>query len=99
MKFSGAPTAIHDIQHALQEEDGGSRYQKIRYNRFVANFNLEEPVNALFFFFRFCFIILAISLIRLWRHTIFSVSCLPSRPEGRAQWQHPRPPFRQTVKV
>jgi len=33
---------------------------------------------------------------KIWRHTILSFSCLPSRPEGRAQRQHP--PFRQTVK-
>jgi len=32
---------------------------------------------------------------RLWRHAIFCVSCLPSRPEGRASWL---PPFCQTVK-
>jgi len=42
-----------------------------------------------------CLIILAFSLARLWRHTVLSFSCLPSRPEGRAQWQQPRPPFRQ----
>jgi len=40
----------------------------------------------------FCSIILAFSLYRLWRHTILSSSCLPSRPESRARWQHPRPP-------
>jgi len=33
-----------------------------------------------------------------WRHAILSFSCLPSRPEGRAQWQHPQAPFRQTVR-
>jgi len=39
--------------------------------------------------FFFCLIILAFSLARLWWHT---ASCLPSRPEGRAQWQQPRLP-------
>jgi len=47
----------------------------------------------------FCLIILAFSLSRLWRHTIFSVSCLPSLPKshifigqlksGRARWCDP----------
>ena len=37
----------------------------------------------------FCLIILAFSIARLRRHTIFSVSCLPF------QWQHP---FRQKTK-
>jgi len=49
-------------------------------------YNFDRSKESLFYFS----IILAFSLIRLWRHTIFSVSCLPSRPEGRAQWQHDR---------
>ena len=42
----------------------------------------------------FCSITLAFSLIRLWLYTIFSVS----RPAPKGG-QHPRPPFRQTVKT
>jgi len=39
------------------------------------------PIPAITLRFFFCLIILAFSQSRLWRHTIFSVSCRPSLPE------------------
>jgi len=40
---AGAPAAINDIQLALQKDGDG--YRKLRYDRILVNFKLEELVS------------------------------------------------------
>ena len=57
-------------------------------------FPLPAIANEVFFFF--CLIILAFSLTKTMATNYLTVSHLPSH---WARWQHPHPPFRQTVKT
>jgi len=43
MSCASAPAAINDIQLALQKDGDG--YRKLRYDRILVNFKLEELVS------------------------------------------------------
>jgi len=44
MRCAGTPAAIHDIQHALREDE--AEYRKLEYFDIVKEFELEKLVNC-----------------------------------------------------